>query len=195
MNDIERRTLGAKIELRMDGEGEAATPRIVGYAAVFNSLSEDLGGFREKIAPGAFKGSMDADVRALFNHDPSLILGRSRSGTLRMTEDQHGLAVEIDPPNTAAARSIMEALKRGDVDQMSFGFRTLGDAWDRSGDEIVRTLTAVELLDVSVVTYPAYPATEAAVRSLNAWEAKNAPPEPEFINHDMQRRRLDLMAL
>lgn len=140
---------------------------IVGYAAVFGQLSEDLGGFREQIAPGAFTKTLGADVRALFNHDPNIVLGRTKSKTLRLAEDQKGLKIEIDPPNTAQSRSIIEALTRGDISQMSFGFRTIDDKWENIDGKIVRTLLNVELFDVSPVTFPAYPQTEAGLRSLD----------------------------
>ena len=143
-------------------------PKITGYAAVFNSLSHDLGGFRETISPGAFTRTIrdGADVRALVDHNPTLILGRNKSGTLTLKPNQKGLLVEIDPPDTQAARDIIESMRRGDVDGMSFAFRTVHDDWHIEDSAPIRELLDVELLDVSVVTYPAYPATEVAVRSM-----------------------------
>lgn len=170
----ERRAWGA-IEFR--AAGEDSPPRIRGHAAVFNELSEDLGGFREKIAPGAFSRTLGADVRALINHDPNLVLGRSTAKTLRMSEDADGLAVEIDLPDTAPARDLAASMERGDVNQMSFGFRTIEDKWDEVDGRIERTLLRVDLFDVSVVTFPAYPQTDAAMRSLEAWKADAAPPD------------------
>lgn len=162
MEEIERRSFQVE-EIRADS-GENA--RISGYAAVFNKLSDDLGGFREKIAPGAFsKSLLSADVRALWNHDANYPLGRSKSGTLRLDEDAKGLKFEIDPPDTQYARDLIVSMKRGDVDQMSFGFRTKKDNWEQNGNEVIRTLLEVELYDVSPVTYPAYPQTSASVRS------------------------------
>jgi HK97 family phage prohead protease len=180
MNDKETRTFGTAFEFRANDETESLTIR--GHAAVFDTLSQDLGGFREKIEPGAFKETLDRDVRALFNHDPNMVLGRSKSGTLRMEEDKVGLAVEIDPP--ASADTIVEALTRGDVDQMSFGFRTLEDAWEKVDGEDIRTLRKVELFDVSVVTFPAYTETDVsiALRSRADWEALD--------DLDRRRRRL-----
>lgn len=162
--DIERRELSVA-ELRIAKEDDG--PKIRGYAAVFNKLSEDLGGFREQIAPGAFaKALARNDVRALVNHNPDLVLGRNKSGTLRLSEDEHGLAIEIDPPDTQTARDTMTLLERGDISQMSFAFTVNKDTWqEEKGKVPIRTLEEVNLFDVSVVTYPAYPQTSAQVRS------------------------------
>jgi Escherichia/Staphylococcus phage prohead protease len=149
------------LELRSDG----GTAKIRGYAAIFNSLSVDLGGFREKIARGAFANSLSNDVRALVDHDPSRIIGRSKAGTLAMREDAHGLAVTITPPDTSVGRDVVESIRRGDLDQMSFGFRTITDNWHRENGENIRELKAVELFDVSVVSFPAYEGTSVGVRS------------------------------
>lgn len=182
-------------ELRVERrDGEA--PRIRGHAAVFDKLSENLGGFREKIAPGAFADTIKADdVRALFNHSPDFVIGRNRAGTLRMTEDDRGLAVDIDPPDTAFARDLMISMERGDINQMSFGFVTQRDEWDQSDPKaIVRTLQQVRLFDVSVVTYPAYPQTDAAVRELRALQASGDEDAARAarVAHAMRRRRLAL---
>lgn len=163
MSEIERRTICAR-ELRASDEGDGPA-RISGYAAVYNSLSEDLGGFREMIAPGAF-GALDGDVRALWNHNSDYVLGRTRSGTLALSSDEIGLAFEATPPDTQWARDLMTTIRRGDVDQMSFGFRTVRDEWrQETGQAPVRTLLQVELYDVSPVTFPAYPQTSAQVRA------------------------------
>ena len=151
MKEIERRAFTvAGLEVREDDD----TPTIKGHAAVFNSLSEDFGGWREKIAPGAFTEALSDDVRALFNHDPNYILGRTPN-TLRIAEDARGLAVEIDPPTSQMSDHVLSAIRRGDVTQMSFGFRTVDDMWERSDDGDIRTLLKVELFDVLPVTFPA----------------------------------------
>lgn len=164
---IERRAFSlAQIEVRTETETEL--PKIVGYAAVFNEWSEPLGGggFREIIRPGAFSKSIKtADVRALWNHDPNYVLGRTKSGTLKLTEDEKGLAIEITPPNTTWAKDLLESIRRGDVDQMSFGFRTVKDRWSSENGQTIRELLEVELFDVSPVTFPAYPQTSVTVRS------------------------------
>jgi HK97 family phage prohead protease len=142
-------------------------PKIVGYAAVFNSLSEDLGGFREKIDRGAFADSLNDndEVHALFNHDDDKILGRRGSGTLKVWEDDHGLRIEIDPPNTTDGNDVVELLRRGDLVSMSFGFYNVTDAWAKQDGTDVRTIKSARLFDVSVVTNPAYKATSVGVRN------------------------------
>jgi len=167
------RRVSLDIECRAAGDG---SPQIVGYAALFNSLSEDLGGFREQIAPGAFSTVKTDDVRALFNHKPDYVLGRNTAGTLNITEDAKGLRVEILPPDTAWATDLMASMKRGDINQMSFGFFTRADTWDSVNGETIRTLIDVELFDVSVVTFPAYSETTVDVRALD--KAKNIAEQP-----------------
>lgn len=181
---IEYRTF--PVELRT-ADGEA--PRLVGHAAIYNSLSEDLGGFREQIAPGAFAKTLSdkADVRALFNHDPNFVLGRTSSGTLRLSEDERGLAMDVTLPQTPLVRDmVLEPIRRGDIDQMSFGFQVVkgGDSWDESGEVSVRTLREVKLFDVSPVTFPAYAATDVSARSIAPAEVLRehraaVPPPPE----------------
>jgi HK97 family phage prohead protease len=172
MSDIERRTFvveGFTIEKR---EGKPAKLR--GHAAVFNAVSEDLGGFREQIMPGAFADAIKTDdVRALFNHDPNFVLGRNRSNTLVLSEDARGLAIEIDMPDTQMVRDLVLApIERGDVSQMSFGFSVKPGGQDWAKDDegrVIRTLKKLRLFDVSPVTFPAYPQTDVAVRELRAF--------------------------
>lgn len=192
---IERRAFAAdvfKIEQRDDGQR-----RLVGHAAVFNSLSEDLGGFREQIAPGAFADAIAGDdVRALFNHDENFILGRNRSKTLTLSEDSRGLAIEIVMPDTQTIRDLVIApIERGDVSQMSFGFsvRPGGQDWAKDDEgRVVRTLKRLRLFDVSPVVYPAYPETDVAVRSFSDWrKIADAAELPDF---EMMRRKLNLLA-
>jgi len=164
-DDIERRIFSA--ELRVDGDGADSAGEIVGYAAVFNEESEDLGGFTEVIQPGAFRDVLGDDVRALFNHDPNYVLGRNRADTLALAETKRGLESRIKPPETQWANDLMVSMRRGDVDQMSFGFTVEDDEWKKGDDGVVRrTIKKIRrLFDVSVVTYPAYPQTSVAVRS------------------------------
>jgi uncharacterized protein len=151
-------------------------PGIEGHAAVFNQLSEDLGWYREKIMPGAFSAHLktDPDIRCLFNHDPSAVLGRTKSGTLRVKEDKQGLQYDCDTPDTQVARDLMTSIDRGDVDQCSFGFRVVSQKWSEEPDPadpsskrkmIVREVHAAEVFDVSPVTYPAYPQTDVNARA------------------------------
>lgn len=155
-------------ELRASAESPNT---LVGHAAVFNT-PVDIGGmfgtFTERIAPGAFAKTIKdkADVRALFNHEPDNILARTTSGTLKLSEDATGLAVEIDMPDTTLGRDLMTSIKREDISQMSFAFQVVKEEWDDTNpDHPVRTLKEVKLFDVSPVTFPAYPTTDVGVKS------------------------------
>lgn len=165
---MERRIVEAGLTTRAAGDGPGAR-MLVGYAAKFNSLSQVLWDFREQIAPGAFAESLTGDVRALWNHDTAYVLGRTTAGTLRLAEDDTGLAVEIDPPDTPLVQSFLVSVERGDVTQMSFGFVTLEDKWDLDEqNQLVRTLLKVKLYEVSPVTFPAYTETEIGLASVRS---------------------------
>lgn len=155
-------------ELRADDtDHDAFTIR--GHAAVFDRLSEDLGGFREKIARGAFRKALDRgdDVRLLFNHDANFVLARTKAGTLDLRENPRGLHVYADVAPTSYAADLRVLMGRRDVDQMSFGFTVARDEWTERDGEVIRTIREIDrLFDVSVVTYPAYPQTDAAAREL-----------------------------
>lgn len=156
----EKRTIAySNLEVRAENEGRT----IVGYAAVWDSPSEFMG-FTEYVKRGAFSKTLNdgADVRLLIDHE-GVPLARSKSGTLALEEDERGLRVEaeLDPMNPDAAR-IISAMKRGDLSQMSFAFRTIKDSWN--ADRTVRELREVQLFDVSVVTFPAYEQTIAELR-------------------------------
>lgn len=144
---------------------EGGSLRFSGYAAEFNVFSEVFG-FREQVAPGAFAASLEADdIRCLFNHDPNYVLGRNRAETLRLSEDERGLAFEVDGPDAQWVRDLHKSVQRGDVNQCSFAFEVVRDQW-RTVDGIEeRTLLELKLSDVSIVTYPAYPTTVAEARS------------------------------
>lgn len=189
MNDRELRF--CDIELRI-GEGEK--PRIVGYAAVFNSLSGDLGGFREQISPGAFSDVLASggEILALVNHDPKLVVGRRSAGTLVLREDAKGLFVEIDPPNTTVGRDLVENIRRQDVKGMSFMFKNPISTWERRGNERIRTISKIGMMpEVTFTAIPAYEATSADVRShLDQFDREDkATPR-----RDAARRRLRLLA-
>lgn len=190
MKQKEIRTVAA--ELRAVAAAGAPT-KIAGHAAKFDSLSEDLGGFRERIAPGAFaKSIQSSDIRALWNHDANIVLGRNKAGTLRLSEDSAGLAFEVDAPDTQLVRDmVMSPIARGDVNQCSFGFYTINDKWSKVDGEWVRTLLECDLLDVSPVTYPAYASTEVAVRSMQE-AIKLALPAQALWRTGILRRALEL---
>jgi uncharacterized protein len=163
-------------ELRVDGDKK---PKIVGYASVFNQKSDDLGGFREIVKPGAFSKTIsESDIRALFNHDPNYVLGRKKTGTLELSEDEHGLRIAINPPETTWAKDLLTSIRRGDIDQMSFGFKTIKDDWEKRDGENIRSLSEVRLFDISPVTFPAYPQTSVEARSKLESIAKETPEKP-----------------
>lgn len=166
-SETERRSLVQPVERRADGEGKSDTA--AGYAVVFNSEADIGGYFREIVAPGAFTETLKtADVRAYFDHDRGRVLGRMSAGTLRLTPDEKGLAVEIDLPDTTDGRDVRELIDRGDVSGMSFGFSVTHDEWDETVDPPLRTIHAVELREVSIVSEPAYDDTSIALRSRDA---------------------------
>jgi HK97 family phage prohead protease len=157
-----------KFEIREDADGM----RLEGYAALFNSRSENLGGFTETINPGAFRSSLKSrnDVKLLWNHDSGAVMGSTRAGTLTLTEDERGLKVSATLPDTTYGRDARELVRRGDVTGFSFGFSMPargGDEWNSDGTE--RVLKSVRLHEVSLVAFPAYPATNgtATVRGLD----------------------------
>jgi uncharacterized protein len=163
---MERRAVPTEFEVRSEG----STFNFYGYALKWDARSQNLGGFRERVAQGATTDSITRDdIRALFNHDPNLILGRNRSNTLRLSEDSTGLHYEVDMPDTTYARDLATAMERGDVSQSSFGFKTAGpegDSWAEDEDGFpLRTLQKVALFDVSPVTYPAYTDSVSGVGS------------------------------
>ncbi len=148
------------------GEGQSG-PVLRGYAAVFNSLSHDLAGFKEKILPGAFTDSIKKrDVLALFGHDSLSLLGRMRNGSLSLREDQRGLAFQLRLPRTQLGADIAALVGRSDLSQMSFGFAVPpgGDTWSREGTRIIRTLRKVDLFEISIVPEPAYEQTSVTLR-------------------------------
>lgn len=165
--DAERRGLADIVSVRT----KASKPMVVGYAARYNAETVILGLWRERIAPGAFESALhgDDDVRALFNHDPNKLLGRTSSGTLRLSDDDKGLRYEVDLPETQDARDVHELIKRGDVTGSSFGFRIVENEWDdtptKKGKLPLVTIRKVELFDVSPVTFPAYPQTSVSARA------------------------------
>lgn len=200
---LERRWIETDVRCETrDGEAQAP-PRVVGYAAVWDSPSEpiewldakgNLVRFRETIARGAFAASiLDCDCRALFNHDPSLILGRNRAGTLRLTEDDHGLRYECDLPDVSYARDLAVSLRRGDITGSSFAFVVIADEWhdpEAGSDLAHRRITKAHLFDVSPVTYPAYQASSSAVRSIPMAIPEAGDDVPSFDRDFLELLRL-----
>jgi HK97 family phage prohead protease len=193
----------SKVEIRAAGTDKKG-PVMVGYAARFDVKSGVIAGsFREVVRAGAFKDSLanGADVRFLMNHDPTRLLARTKSGTLRLREDSIGLAFEADLADTALANDAVSMVQRGDLDSMSFAFRMIKDAWSEDTDGIaLRELNAVDIRDVSLATYPAYPtgtsvdlrAEDPALVELRTWKEaiKKASSRSEF---EKRSRRLRLL--
>lgn len=158
---------GVRLDTRADG-----APVIVGYAAVYfdpndpGTEFELWPGLRERIRPGAFDRAIrEDDVRALFNHSPDFVLGRSRAGTLRLYSDDRGLRYEIDPPDTQTARDLVASLRRGDISGSSFAFDVTSEEWRKEEAGEIRELVELRLYDVGPVTFPAYTGTDAGARS------------------------------
>jgi len=191
---MERRSMEVR-ELRTKDDG-----KIAGYASVFNEETTIGGMFREVIKPGAFTRAIKEkdDVRALWNHDPNYVLGRTKSGTLLLKEDERGLWIEVDPPNTQFAADLMESIRRGDVDSMSFAFTADDETWhERKDDDLaLREINSTTLYDISAVTYPAYSGTSVGLRSaesiyqdhVNSLEAQELPEEDDA---DRSQQELD----
>ena len=156
------------LELRAEDDENV----VVGYGSVFNSLSNELGGFREIIAPGAFDGRLEDDVRFLFNHDPNMLLARSTNGTLKMSIDEVGLRYEAAIPDTSVGRDIITLLKNNTLSENSFAFVVEDDSWEVKEGMNVRTINKVSMLaDISLVSYPAYSdAKTVALRSMEVWQ-------------------------
>lgn len=165
-------------ELRAIASDGGSPKKIVGYAAVFDKPSEDMG-FIEYVRQGAFKKAISkSDARALFNHDTdTLPLGRQSAGTLILREDENGLFYEITPPDTQSARDLMTSIERGDVKESSYGFTVSIDEWDFSNkDMIKRTIIEVdEIFDVSPVVFAAFNDTSVALRKME--EHRNTAPQ------------------
>ncbi len=201
--NIERRNFVLEdLEIR---ELENNEKKIIGYAAVFGSLSNDLGNFRELIDPKAFDGRTDDDVRFLINHDANLILGRTISGTLSLSIDEKGLRYEATIPDTQAGRDLIVSMNRGDITQSSFAFTVEEDDWSSDNETMIRTIKKVNrLYDVSAVTYPAYEEANVALRSLEKWKLnesfeqekiENQKEEKDLIQRNLAEMRLKINKL
>jgi uncharacterized protein len=190
MNEYEIRKLegGLTIETRADGQ-----KLIVGRAIVFNSRSQNLGGFVEQIDPDSLAETDMGDTVALFNHDPNFVLGRVSAGTLVLKRDAQGLVYEITPPDTEQARSLVKSIERGDVKGSSFGFTISagGSDWneDPNSGVTVRTVKKIaRLYDVSPVTYPAYTQTDTSIAKRSLEEFKQAlQPDNSWMVEAEQR--------
>jgi HK97 family phage prohead protease len=184
---IERRFVPiSEFEFRAGGaseDGADKPPELVGYASVFGQeteISDWFGGWREMVAPGAFRKTIkESDIRALWNHDPNIVLGRNKAGTLQLKEDEHGLHTVIQPPDNEWGRPVLDAVKRGDVTGMSIAFQVVKEQIERPAKESQelpkRTIKEAKLFDVSPVTFPAFEQTEIDARS----GLRSLPDDPE----------------
>jgi HK97 family phage prohead protease len=199
MKSEERRISVAKIEIRATDDDDESIGSVEGIAAPFNSLSEDLGGFRERIAKGAFTDTLrDNDQAAFWSHDQSIVLGKRSADTLSLRETDDGLKFSLKLPDTQAGRDAKVSITRGDVTQMSFGFAvdhredSPGDEWEMMDDDVVRTLLRVRLFEVSPVAFPAYPETSVAKRSLDQFiqesQYTGAPIAKRFMRLEVAKR-------
>lgn len=160
------RTIFETDEIRIDNKGKEGIGTLKGYAAVFEKLSIKMYYFREKIRAGAFTKSIKKNnVRALWNHELGQILGSKKSGSLKLIEDQKGLYFEIELPDTSTGRDAKVLVERKEVDGMSFGFNTKGQIWDETDPKnIIRTLTEIDLHEISLTAFPAYPQTSVKTK-------------------------------
>lgn len=168
MTEIEKRGGDLGVEVRAESDKRTLT----GYAAVWNSDTTIGDYFVERIAPNAFTKALRGDILALVNHDSGRVIGRTKSGTLRLAQDDHGLKVEIDVPDTTDGNDLWKLVERGDVTGMSFSFRATRQEWDESGDIPHRTVVEAELYEVTATPIPAYPDTSLALRSLESARAE-----------------------
>lgn len=198
--DRQERTFEIDMEVRALENG---APLIDGYAVVFDSWSEvmlDARGrkFRERIAPTAFDRVLAGapDIRALWNHNADLPLGRTRNNTLRVTKSSAGLRIELEPPQTSWGADAVASIRRGDVSGMSFAFAVRsegggGDTWEKPGADGIshRTITDADLFEISPVTFPAYPATQVMVRSVTApdWDESDGQAADDISERDADR--------
>lgn len=192
-----RGSAGALSVETRDGAGDVIT----GYAAVYNSDSVDLGFFTEVIRPGAFTRAVrdGQDVRALLDHNTGKIIGRTRAGNLTLQEDENGLRVTLKPIDTEDGRTALEWVKSGVVDGFSFGFETLSDKWGTKDGRAYRELLDVNLFEVSLVAFPAYPGTSAALRAEHLssaeaiWRDKSEQEERDRRKLASLRRKMTIL--
>jgi len=180
------------IEIRTTGTAKRQGNRLVGIAAPFNSLSLDLGGFKEQILPGAFRRSLESNnvVSMLHNHDSASVLASTANGSLKLRETSRGLEFEATPADTGLGRDLLTLAQRGDIQNMSFGFRvrgTGGERWRETDTGVTRDLLDVELFEISSTAFAAYPASSLSARS--AVDQQDAPPQ----KRSQKDRRKNLM--
>lgn len=191
--ELEKRGLISEgIEIR---EAENGSKTISGYAVKWEMKSQTMGywyRFKEQFKKGSFSDSLSADdQRALWSHDTSQVLGRTKNSTLRLFEDDIGLRFELDLPPTTLGNDVFQTIKRGDVDGVSFGFKMIKEEWDESDPEnIVRSVIKAKLFEISPVAFPAYPDSEVSARSYDPYkeylDKREAENEPFFNTENLK---------
>lgn len=189
--NLEVRSYTEKLEIREAKEGTIGT--LVGYAVVYGVESRDFGHWREVIQRGAFKDSLASgkDIFAFDQHNSGEVIGRSSAGTLRITDEERGLKVEIDLVDTQRNRDLLTDVRAGHITGMSFGmpYASIHDTWEKRGEYDLRTITKADLVEVSAVTFPAYEATELSARSYDNFRKETS------ATMTPQRARLELAKL
>ena len=184
-----------KMEETRAEKNEDSGLKVTGYAARFEKLSVPMWDFKEKIRAGAFKKSLERNnVKALWNHNSDKVLGSTGAGTLLLEEDDKGLRFEMSLPDTQAGRDAHVLVERGDVNQMSFGFQVIGQEWDETDPKkVIRTLTEIDLREISLTPFPAYKQTSAKTRSIREDYAdfKDTKDESDQEN-ETRKNELDL---
>lgn len=190
-----------RVENRAAGEGEKDQRVIKGEAIVFNQKSLDLGGFREIILPGSADQSLlERNQKSFWNHNTDFVLGSVRAGTMSLTKTETGIDFEISPADSPIVNSFVDTIDRGDVDQMSFGFRCLKDEWkiDHESDEVIREVITMDLREVSPVAHPAYPQTSVSMRDQFGADGEKLADmikSKENLTEDQKRSKIELMKL
>lgn len=166
MPQVEMRAWARPVEFRAAADGAGGV--LAGYAAVYNRLSQNLGGFVERVDPGAFAKSLADDVPVLARYNHEALIGSTEAGTLRLASDGTGLAYEVDVPDTTTGRDVSVLARRGDLRYSSFAFETIADEWSVTEQGFpLRTLLSVRLIDVAPADSPAYRDTSVGIRSLS----------------------------
>ncbi|TCV86529.1 HK97 family phage prohead protease [Testudinibacter aquarius] len=163
---------------------QADNQKLIGYVVRWNSQSKPLWDFIEQFAPNAFAESLaeGQDVRALFEHDHTKLLGRTAAGTLSLVEDNTGLRFELVPPDTTLGRDLLVSVERGDITGMSFGFRTLSDSWDFEQEPILRTVNRAELVEITITSIPAYPESSVQLAKRSMADARKRQQPSALLN-------------
>jgi HK97 family phage prohead protease len=172
------------VELRAYKTEEESRMLVEGYAIVFNSESRDLGGFTEVVKENALDKALErnTDVLALYGHDYQNVLGRQSADTLQLEKDERGIKFTLDLPNTQLGRDVYTLVERGDLKGNSFGFTVEKDSWDKKGDKVIRTIEQVrDLFEISIVSLPAYEATELVKRNFEEFAEDITEAIPEDI--------------